>query len=164
MQNIRSAASGSAASEVKELLDLISKPEKMKDALADLQHAVKEAQAAEKSLKEKEAKLKDGEEKIGALYKEAQAALEKANLKEKEAFDKSQSLGKRESEVAHFEKELRENVYKFEQYKKGIEAEILARESAANAKIEAANDALKKAEDLMKLYKVKSEKLQAALN
>lgn len=104
---------GSATSELRGLIEVLSSPDKLEKAMGQYEARVKAAQEAERSLGEKmqalakkEAELKSQEESISAL------AL-KAAADKKEASEKLAAAVSREGEFARLDRELTEREIKF---------------------------------------------------
>lgn len=163
MQSIKSASS-SGVSDLKELLDLVSKPDKLKAAIEQLEDKTKESNDAAKALREKEAfvltKNSEAEEKLSL----ASELYEKASQKEKEAQAKESSANHKEADLHQREQALNSKAEDFKAYYEGAVAELLIKQGAAENQLKIAKRANEAAEELVKEYQAKVSKLQAAMH
>lgn len=164
MQVKSSSGGGGVSSELKDLLELVSKPDKLKHALADLEEQTKTANDAVKALKHKEAELNalknEAEEKLsiaGELY-------DKAKVKEDECKAKQAAINAQEAKLHFQEKQLQEQAASFKAHYEEASADLLIKQGAAENQLKIAKQASEAADALVKEYQAKVNKLQAAMH
>lgn len=164
MQVKSSSGGGGVSSELKDLLELVSKPDKLKHALENLEDQTKIANDAIKALKHKEAELQalknEAEEKLaiaGELY-------DKAKVKEDECKLKQAAMNAQEAKLHFQEKQLQEQAASFKAHYEEASADLLIKQGAAENQLKIAKQASEAADALVKEYQAKVSKLQAAMH
>ena len=160
MQSIRSV-SGSAISELKDLLSFISDPMKMKASLEELDASLERTKQAEKDLFLKEQSISEQANQIKKIKEELELKEQAMSVKAKEISQKEASFGQRESDVARGENKLQEKEDSFEKYMAEEIAALESRKSQANEKAEQAEMLKAKSEALIKEFENKISKLKA---
>lgn len=155
--------SGHAVGELKSLLDLISDPKKLQNALAELNAKMHEAAQADKALAEKHLKLSGDLASVEKFKTEVEAKAKELYEKEKRQKDKEVELAHRENAVQVIEKTVNKHKEDFETEKQSFLADISAKQKEAEARLAKASEASAKAEIFLQEYEQKVSKLKAAM-
>lgn len=163
MQSIRSGGSADAIAELKNILEIISDPDKLKSVLNELDAEIAQAVKASAELSEKKSSLLKLEQDQAAKAKELSALEESLNDRQKslsalasEVNSAKDSLSVRENWIAKKEAD-------FAQMADKKRAEIEAKEHAVDNTFAEAVQIKAKAEEMLKAYEDKAAKLKAAM-
>jgi len=151
----------STMADLRSLLEIITDPKKLKDALESISKASEEMAANLAALASKEPELKLLSEKLEAKEKEIAEAIEKLNAKSNELASKAQAFSKREKDI-----EFREvdQAKRFEETQKGLDEALRTvayRESMVTQKLFEATSLNASALISKKEYEEKLGKLKA---
>lgn len=157
------AHSGARISELKEIMELVSDPKKVRDALDDLAAKHKEVDGHIQTLSEKQAFLKEAEDAHDARSKDVEEASAALLKREKEFEDFQAKFHLMQKDVEAREKKLQHDKAEFESLMVEKEQAISEQEAAVSQKLEDAGVKLKQFEALKADYETKSKKLKEAM-
>lgn len=164
MQSIRSGASGSAVSDLKELLEMIAKPDKMKTALKEIESEIDRLEETSSKLVQKEQALAKAAAELNSKQSVVADQIKAVTEMQKQVSEKEAGFSHREAAVAQGEQKLSEDKAAFEQSKASMLADLDAKSYVASQLAERSAELEKKSEALIKEYEEKLGKIKAAIN